>query len=207
MRSLHKLLQECPRDQLCVRDFLPRFLQQICMQCVCTRSPGEVSWQDLCTRAIVRGLLARSLQGPLGKIPKLSVQCHPVEDLYWNFLCELSGKFSWQNLSERLLGKIPATELFAMSRYKISKGAVLARSPYKTSARTSPCGYVTWETNSMKDPNHVLSPKRGRKVWTETSILMQQVRGKKPGIGEKKSLAQSVAYFRKPPSESIITHY
>ena len=131
------------------------------------------------------------------------MQCRSVEDLYWNFLCKLSGKFSWQNLSERLLGKIPATELFAMSRYKISKGAVLARSPYKISARTSPCGYVTWETNSMKDPNHVLSPKRGRTVWTETSILMQQVRGKKsPGEAKKNSLAQSVPW-KNPPRNSL----
>ena len=145
--------------------------QYFCNRSVCNVSVQEllpeVSWQDLC-----RVRWAKSQQ--------LSVQCHSV-DLYWNFLCKLSGKFCWQNLSERLLGKIPATELSAMSRYKISKRAVLARSPSKISTRTSPCGYVTWETNSMKDPNHVLSPKRGRKVWTETSILMQQVRGKNPG--------------------------
>ena len=160
--------------------------QYFCNRSVCNVSVQEllpeVSWQDLC-----RVRWAKSQQ--------LSVQCHSVEDLYWVFLWKLSGKFSWQNLRERLLGKIPATELSAMSRYKISKRAVLARSPYKISTRTSPCGYVTWETNSMKDPNHVLSPKRGREVWTETSILMQQVREIKiPGGGEKKSLAQSMVF-------------
>lgn len=60
----------------------------------------------------------------------------PLYKILLGNLCTSSPEeFSWQDLCKRPLGKIFATDPHAMSRYKISKRGVLARSLHKISVR------------------------------------------------------------------------
>ena len=95
------------------------------------RCPGKIAVQELYKSSLgkisVRGLLTRSQQ--------ISMQC-----LCTRSLSEISGassleEFSWQDWCKRPLGRISATDLYAISVYKISKRGVPARSLYKISIR------------------------------------------------------------------------
>ena len=97
------------------------------------RCPGKISAQELYKRSLgkisARGVLARSQQ--------ISMQYLYAMSLYKISFSSTSSleDSSWQDLCKRPLGKISATDLYAMCLYKISKRGVLARSLYKISIR------------------------------------------------------------------------
>ena len=109
----------------------PCSLHQVSVQDLQKRSPGKISVRDLLARSLnkisIRGLLARSLYSSKRSLGKIS-----LHDRY-----KLSKEALLARFKKRPLGTISATDLCAMSLYKISKRGVLARSPvlYKISIR------------------------------------------------------------------------
>ena len=99
-------------------DLYKRSLGETSGQHLCKTSLGNISFWDLCTSSLyksslgkiyVRDLLARSPQQTLYKIS------------FWDLCTSSLKELSEQDLHKRPFGKISATDLYAMSLYKISK--------------------------------------------------------------------------------------
>ena len=103
---------------------------------LCTRSPQEVSWQDLSTRSPEELSLHRSLEEVSWQDlwPRYLYEISR-QDLFTRSPYKLSIKALWQDVCKRPFGKISATALHAMSPYKVSRRGVLTRSLYKSSIR------------------------------------------------------------------------
>ena len=142
MRSLYKLSKKAFLARLTSwQDLCNRSLFNVSGQGLQTRCPGKISVQELYKRSLgkisVRGLLARSQQ--------ISVQCLCTRSLY-----EISSRrVLLARFCKRPLGKISATDLYAMSRYKISKIGVLARSVRKILSEVSRPD--SWKDLSRRD--------------------------------------------------------
>ena len=109
---------------------MERSLQQISMQCLCTRSPCEVSWQDLRTRSLEEVSWQDPWKGPLDKIltDLYAISLYTIS--FWNLCTNSLEEFYRQALCKIPLGKISATDLYAMSLCKTSIRGVLPQDLY-----------------------------------------------------------------------------